>query len=384
MSVPALVFHVTTAWIDVPTGWGIRGSASLFALTCGSVGVVVASRRPENIVGWMFSAIGILFAIQSIMEAYAVASYLVVVGGLPAGPLIAWCLSWWWAGAVGIALIFLPLVFPTGRMLSVRWRAVAWFGTFGLVAFGLVVAFIAGPIPDALYTDNPFGLIGTDVAGTAVTALSFLIVVLAIVLAMTSLVRRFRAGDEDTRRQIKWFALAGSMAGAAFAGYVLAYLAIGSPTLTNVLEILVEGSLLAVPVAAGLAILRYRLYDIDRIVSRSIAYGLMTAILIGAYGAAILVLQGPLSAVTGSDTILVALSTLIVAALFQPLRRRVQGAVDRRFDRARFDAERTAAAFAERLRNEVDIATVTRDLDRTVRGAMRPEVMGLWLRGPGR
>ena len=132
--------------------------------------------------------------------------------------------------------------------------------------------------------------------------------------------------------------------------------------------------------SVGIAMLRYRLYEIDRIVSRTIAYGVLTVILVAAYGSAILVLQGPLRAVLGGDTISVALSTLVVAALFQPIRRRVQHAVDRRFDRARFDAELTAAAFAERLRDQVDIAAVVSDLDRTVRSSLKPATAILWLR----
>jgi hypothetical protein len=141
-------------------------------------------------------------------------------------------------------------------------------------------------------------------------------------------------------------------------------------------------TLIAFPVAIAIAILRYQLFEIDRIVSRTVAYVLITALLIAAYAVAILVLQEPLETITGGNTVSVALSTLVVAALFQPLRRRVQAVVDRRFDRARFDAERTTAAFSERLRDEVDIATVTEDLDATVRTALKPSALGLWLRRP--
>ncbi len=153
-----------------------------------------------------------------------------------------------------------------------------------------------------------------------------------------------------------------------------------SATTIKALEILVIIALMGVPTAAGLAILRYRLYDIDRIVSRTIAYAVISAMLVGAYAIAILVLQGPLGNLFGGDTISVALSTLVVAALFQPVRRRVQRVVDRRFDRARIDAERTTTAFAERLRHEVDIEALTGDLDRTVRAAMHPSLIRLWLR----
>jgi hypothetical protein len=262
---------------------------------------------------------------------------------------------------------------------------VAVFSGVAVAVFGTAVAFQPGPIQQATFMDNPLGLpaFGLDAYGGPIFAVSSMMLGVAIVLVVASLVVRFRRADGDERQQIKWFGLAVLIAGAAFAVYLTVAFITKYSSAAKLFEILVIFALLGVPAAAGLAILRYRLYDIDRIVSRTIAYAVVSALLVGAYAVAILVLQGPLGWVFGGDTISVALSTLAVAALFQPLRRRVQRVVDRRFDRARFDAERTTTAFAERLRDEVDIDTVTRDLDRTVQSVMRPSVIGLWLRGDG-
>ena len=185
------------------------------------------------------------------------------------------------------------------------------------------------------------------------------------------MVVRLRRAGEIEREQLKWF----TFAAIPEVGLIVASAFVTLPPLGAILI----APLL--PAAATMAILRYRLFEIDRIVSRTIAYLAITGVLVATYAVVILVLQGPLGAVTGGDTIAVALSTLVVAALFQPVRRRAQTVVDRRFDRARFDAERTAAAFSERLRDETDIATVTADLDGTVREVLKPTALTLWLRG---
>jgi hypothetical protein len=372
---------VVTWSIAVPVSWGFRGSSTLFAITAGSVGAVVSIRRPDNRVGWLFVAIGLLFAIESFVNEYTILAVLAVPDKLPGEPEIAWLLTWLWIPPVALALIYLPLVFPTGHLLSPRWRPVAWFGVFAMVLLCAVCAVTPGPIEQATFVVNPFqpwNLRREQVE--VVFGLAVLPITVSVVLAITSLVRRFRAADDVARRQIKWFALAATIAGVTDTLYYVSYIVSPSPTITKTLEILVVASLLGLPVAAGLAILRYRLYDIDQIISRTIAYGAVSALLVATYAVAILVLQGPLGSILGGDTISVALSTLVVAALFQPIRQRVQRIVDQRFDRARFDSERTSSAFSERLRGEVDIAAVTTDLDGTVRTALKPTSLGLWLR----
>jgi len=234
----------------------------------------------------------------------------------------------------------------------------------------------AGPVSDGL-ANNPIGIAGEMWVelGNLGLALAGLALVASLLLGVMAVIARYRRGSGIERAQLRWF-LAANVATALFV--ILAFLdGAGAPTAFDMLFVL---SLSLPPLAVGIAVLRYRLYDIDRIISRGIAYGLLTGVLAATYATVILMLQGPLGAVLGGDTVSVALSTLVVAALFQPLRRRFQRVVDRRFDRARVDADLMSAAFSERLRNEVDIASVTADLDRTVRDALKPAELGLWLR----
>ncbi len=382
LAIVALLILLATRDTPVPTSWGFRGASEAFGIVCGTVGAIVAIRRPDNIDGWLFCAMGFLFALAALINEYVIAGVLVVPGGLPLTTPLGWLLAWLWVPPLAIAVIFLPLYFPDGRLPSPSWRRVVVFSVVAVVLFAAAISVQPGPIQQATFLDNPLGL-DTDMAtyGSLVLGPAAVLFGTAIVLAIASLVVRFRRATDEARQQVKWFALAVLIAGATFALSLLVTLITLSATTVKALEILVIVALMGIPTAAGMAILRYRLYDIDRIVSRTIAYAVISAFLVGAYAVVILVLQGPLGRVFGGgDTISVALSTLAVAALFQPVRRWVQRVVDRRFDRARFDAERTAVAFAERLRNEVDIDAVTGDLDRTVQAAMRPSVIGLWLR----
>ena len=377
----ATAILLATLWVQVPESWGFRGSSSLFAIACGTVGAVVGIRRPDNRVGWIFVAIGLLFATQAFINEYTIAAVLAVPGDLPGEPQIAWLLTWLWVPSVALALIFLPLLFPTGRLISPAWRPAAGFGVFATVILSIIAAMAPGPIRQATFVDNPFQPLSLDPGGAsivfAVFALPFMV---AIGVAITSQVRRFRAADDEARAQIKWFALASVIGGSLYAFYILSSAFSPPPAITKSLEILNVLALLGLPIAAGVAILRYRLYDVDRFISRTIAYGAVSALLVATYAGVILLLQGPLGEVNGGQTIQVAISTLVVAGLFQPVRGRVQRVVDRRFDRARVDAERTSIAFSDRLRDEVDIATVTADLDATVRASLAPTSLGIWLR----
>ena len=365
-----------------PASWGFRGASEAFGLTCGTVGVIVATRRPGNLNGWLFCAIGALFALQALINEYVIAGALVVPGGLPATTFLGWTLSWIWVLPLSIALIYLPLLFPTGSLVSRRWRAVAWLGVIGIVLFSVALAFEPGPIQQASFIDNPFGAAGIDMKTYAALVLgpASLVFVTAVVLALSSLVVRFRHASGDARQQIKWFALATMIAGATFGVYLVLFASVGTSG-TKAVEVLVIVTLMGVPTAAGMAILRYRLYDIDRIVSRTISYGVITALLVAVFLVVNLGLQAALSSITSSNAWAVAGSTLLAAALFTPVRLRVQGAVDRRFDRSRYDAERLTVAFADRLRDEVDLSTLGDELDATVRRAIAPSSVALWLRG---
>ncbi len=380
----AVTMVVSTLWVVVPPSWGFRGASILVGATFGSVGAVVARRRPDNSIGWLFCAIGILFAIQAFVVEYTITGILATPGRLPYASQIGWILTWIWVIPSGLALIYLPLLFPTGRLLSRRWRPVAWLGALSLAASAAIVSIAPGPIDQATYLDNPLG-------STTMTTSDFIPVIapafigfgLAILLALASMIRRFMTSTGEARLQIKWFAFAVAVAGALDVLYYAAFLATTPPAIVKVLEVLVVLGLLSLPVTAGLAILRYRLYDIDRIISRTIAYAVVSGVLIATFVGAILAFQAILSPVTRSNTLAVAASTLVVAALFQPLRRRVQVLVDRRFHRARYDAERTTSAFSERLRDQVDLAAVRSDLMTSVATSLRPSSSALWLRDSG-
>jgi hypothetical protein len=277
-----------------------------------------------------------------------------------------------------VVLLFpaIGILFPDERLPEPRWR---WPVLVGAVPVVLGVA-LQTVAPWRLEGDfivpNPLAIGGLPTAlfelGGGMAAFGAFVL---FAVAVAAVVVRYRRSSGVERAQQKWLVAAlGAMAIAFPFSYATD---IGPAQLIDLLSVL-TGAL--IPIAIGIAILRYHVFEIDRIVSRTIAYVVVTILLVGTYAATILLLQGPLGAVTGGDTLGVALSTLAVAALFQPVRDRVQSVVDRRFDRARFDAERTSAAFAERLRDEIDIATVTADLRTTVHASIRPSTVGLWLR----
>ena len=332
-----------------------------------TVAVLIVERRPGNPVGWVLFAMGVLTGLYVILDVLinrdstgaAVAAWLVSLMDAPLFFLVS--------------LLF--LLFPDGRLPSDRWRALVVIDLV-LVAIVLVATtFKPGPMTFYSQFDNPFGRSDAPLAGIGDTA--YVVLLVSVALSAASLIGRWRRGNALERAQLKWIASV-----AVFAAVVMgSYGVIAGPGAYNlVMDFLVSVALSLFPIAVGVAILRYRLFEIDRIVSRTIAYGLIIGLLVATYAAAILILQGPLGTVLGGDTVSVALSTLVVAALFQPLRRRTKRIVDHRFDRARFDGERTAAAFSERLRDEVDIAAVTADLDATVRAAVKPVQLGLWIR----
>jgi hypothetical protein len=380
----AATLLVATAGVPMPASWGFRGSSNLVALTFGSVGAVVSIRRPTHTIGWLFLAVGVLYALEALGIEYVVAGVLAIPGSLPLVTPIAWFLTWGWIPPVALALVYLPLLFPDGRLPSRRWRPVVWFGVAATIAFSVLTSVEPGPIVQATFIDNPAGLVGLDDAVFALVLVPF---VLAVLLSVVSLVRRFRAASATVRGQIKWFALASLVALVVDAVYSLSFAVTVDPAVTKALEVLLIVAILGLPVAAGLAILRYRLYDIDRIVSRTIAYAAVVTILGAAFVGIILGLQAVLAPITGGQTIAVAASTLAVFALFQPVLRRVRAAVDRRFDRTRYDADMTVRTFATRLRGDVDLSTVSAEIVGTAASAVRPAAAGIWLRtkaGPAR
>ncbi len=386
LGLASVAMIVGTWWVAVPDSWGFRGASVLAGMTFTSVGAIVARRQPGNTIGWLFCAIGLAFAIEGFVNEYVIVGALAAPGRLPSVQQIGWILTWIWVIPAGLALIYLPLLFPSGKLLSPRWRPVAWFGAATMALAAAIISVAPGPIEQATYLENPLGVRGFSTQGFIETfvAIVFAGLGLAVLLALASMVIRFVTSTGEARLQVKWFVFAVAIAGLIDVFYYIGFVLGAPPAVVKASEILLILGLLALPITAGLAVLRYRLYEIDLIISRTIAYAVVSGVLIAIFVATILVLQALMAPVTQSNTLAVAASTLVVAALFQPLRRRVQAVVDRRFHRARYDAERTAAAFSDRLRDQVDLPHLTTDLDATVRTAIAPATLSLWLRGGSR
>jgi hypothetical protein len=338
------------------------------------VGALIVAHRPSNAIGWMFSAIGLLAFTALLAVQYATYAYVTRPGSLPGATLAAWYGSWPWVPAIALALIFTPLLFPTGRLLSSRWRPIAWLAGAATAAFMVLGAL--GPELD-LDRDhaiaNPIGVAWAENSeeSTVVPTLSVLLVVSGLAAA-GSLVLRFRRSRGEERQQLKWF----TYAVALLPLFVLADFLPGSGG-----SLLSAVPLVLLPVAVGVAILRYRLYDIDRLINRTLVYGLLTALLAGVYVGTVLVL-GQVFGGVGKDppSWAVAAATLAVAALFQPARRRIQAVVDRRFNRRKYDAVRTVEAFSVRMRDEVDLDALSAELLAVVEQTIQPTRASLWLR----
>jgi hypothetical protein len=304
-------------------------------------------------------------------------------GSVPGAIWFAWLDEWIWAPAFG-AVVLLVLVYPTGRLLSVRWWPVALSAILliTIVTFGSAV----DPWTDGTFpVQNPLATVGGGGAagppGPGVLGvLVGLITLLVPLLAVASLLIRYRRAAGVERAQLKWLA-AVVISLPAFLASTTLYGATGvAGVVANVALLAAYVGLALLPVAIGLAVLRYKLYEIDRLISRTISYGVLTAIVVGLFVGFILVFQAVLAPVTGSNELAVAGSTLVAAALFQPIRRRVQRLVDRRFNRSRYDAERTVAAFAARLADEVDLEQLRAEILATVTATVEPSSVSLWLR----
>ena len=282
----------------------------------------------------------------------------------------------------GRAVLFLILLFPTGRLLSSRWRMVAWTAGLAIVASLVSLSLQPGPIRDFRPSRNPFGIEGAAAILKPVEAAGGVVFLLCFVAAIVSLVLRFYRSRGEERLQLKWFAYAA----------VLGFLAIlfGSVLVPASLDdrfgtLVWTVAPLGLPVSAGIAILRYRLYDIDVLINRTLVYGVLTATLALVYFGGIVSLQSGIQALTGQESQLaVVASTLTIAALFNPLRRRIQSFIDRRFYRRKYDATKVLGAFSARLRNQTDLDSLSDDLLKVLRETMQPAHVSLWLRPPQR
>ncbi len=372
-------------------GASLDDAFGLLVIGYAIVGTLIASRHPANPIGWILLAIALSFALSFFGEAYAASE------SNPGLELVVWLSAWGWWVWLMLAAIFLPLLFPDGRLLSRRWRPVAWLGAAALGSSILSEALRPGDLDldSAVAIANPLGVGGAAADVVALLEdLGNVLAAVAFLLAAASLVIRFRRSDGVERLQLKWFAYVGLIALAGLAVAMVQVLGGTQPgeesgsSLVDVLGVVGWGTALlsiviGIPVATGVAILRHRLYDVDVVIKRTLVYGALTATLLAAYLGSVLLLQLALSPLTEESDLAIAGSTLAVAALFRPARRRIQAAVDRRFFRRRYDAARTLERFGARLRDEVDLDSLNGELRAVVADTMQPAHVSLWLRAPG-
>jgi hypothetical protein len=347
-----------------------------------TVGAVIMTRHRGHVIGWLFLGLSVLIALGSFCSDYAIRGYL--TGGLPADELMAW-LNSWLAGLLLLPFGLLLLLFPTGRLPSPRWRPVAW--VLVVSAAYQVAKFMFDPVlilqvgrSEQIEIANP--VLGVDFFRTFILPYSVAVLgswAALVAAALAPLVRYRRAGQVE-RQQLKWLVFVLTLA--LVGGLVAAALNSVAPAVANSVGLLVLAEVaLGVPIAVGAAILRYRLYDIDRLINRTVVYGLLT-VLLGVIYAGIVLTLGQLFGGLGDDppSWVVASATLAVAALFQPARRRIQQGVDRRFNRRKYNTAQTIEAFSARLRDEVDLDTLSAEVLAVVDQTMQPTTASLWLR----
>jgi hypothetical protein len=359
--------------------WGVVSTGLIWG-AYPTVGAVILARQPHNRIGWLGCGIGLLVGPAFLAQAYALCALVYRPGSLPAGRAMAWLGEWPWYPALGLVLTFLLLLFPTGRLVSPRWRKVAWAAAANL-ALGSIWAMFKPTLEwiEPQIVANPLGIHQATSAYELLGSVLLVGLGLLTILSAASMVVRFRRAQGVERQQLKWFTYATVVSVLVWVAFALTGL---QHRLPAVLTYLVGAIFLgAVPVAIGIALLRHRLYDIDRLINRTLVYGLLTVVLGCGYAAVVLVLGELFGGITRDPPNWgVAGATLAAAALFRPARRRIQQAVDRRFNRRRHDAARTLEAFSVRLRDHVDLDTLSSELLAVVDQTMEPTTASLWLR----
>jgi len=392
LCVAAIGLYLATLPVQPPRSWGTGGlSAVLYVylpfLAFPLVGTLIASRRPQNPIGWICLAVGIFWMLAIMSGSYAMYGLLVARPGSVPFPAAIGSLGEWLAPATGGLIgTYLILLFPDGRLPSRRWRPLAWLSGAVIVLMSVGSALTPGGLTDLELGRNPFGLEGHPWVGDVTQGVTLLLP-LCILASALSLVLRFVRSRGEEREQIKWLAFAALILGLGFSSFVIPGIIVpddtggANPLWENLLEDAVTLSFAGIPVAIGFAVLKYRLYDIDLLINRTLVYGPLTAMLVVVYFGGIVVLQRFFVALTGQkSTLAVVASTLLIAALFNPLRRRVQAFIDRRFYRRKYDARKTLEAFSAKLRDETDLETLNNELVGVVRETMQPAHVSLWLR----
>jgi len=351
------------------------------ALTAAILGALVIGRQPRNRVGWLMLWLGFSSALVQLLEAVAIYTAFTISWQSPLVSLTAWLLNWIWV-LVYATILLLLAVFPTGRFLSKRWT---WMVGLPLILFAgpvLFAATIETQMSSAFQISNPFITESTTALYNTVFYLALPMMPLTVVAVLAQMVARYRVGDFIARQQIKWLVIG--------IAAMLAAIAVG--LLLTLLRGLLIGAVLVTNASAfpllgiGVGMLRYRLYDVDLIIRRTAVYGLLTGALALIYFGSVIVMQSIAQGLTGQagdSPLIIVASTLLIAAVFTPLRRRLQNAIDRRFYRRRYDAARTLAQFAQRARDEVELEALSGELVRVVHETMQPDRVTVWLKDGG-
>jgi hypothetical protein len=392
MFVADIALLVVARSADVPGSWGADltvGGLLVFVpfLAFPLVGALISSRRHRNPVGWICLTDGLLWMFIGVTDHYSVYG-VAKPGSVPFPVVVAGINNWLWVPAVGLLGTYLLLLFPDGRLPSRRWRPLAWLCGALIVSASVGVMLSPGPLQNLGGVRNPFGLEGQHWLTTAGYVVLPLLPICMLASAL-SLVLRFRRSWGDERQQLKWIAFSASVVVIVYLSAMVASLVFpaktwfagSSPAWLSLLQSAALLSLTAVPIAVGFAVLRYRLYDIDLLINRTLVYGSLTVLLAATYFGSVVGLQSVFRAITAQgSTLAVVASTLAIAALFNPLRRYLQGFVDRRFYRRKYDAAKTLAAFSARLREEKDLDALREGVVEVARETMQPEHVSLWLR----
>jgi hypothetical protein len=338
------------------------------------VGAVVVSRQPRNTIGWLFCGVGVAVGLNSFAGDYAEFWLVSGFGPRSIGETAAWFSSWLWILLVS-SPIFLLLLFPDGRPPSPRWRPVAWCATLGITGFSLSLALGAGPLEDFPQIVNPYSvdspIVGIVGGAAGVVALG------SMVASAVSLIVRLRRAEGEQRQQVKWLAYGGAMVvGTILVGGVITIWSV------NVSIVVMNVALLGLPVFTGIAIVKHRLYDIDIVINRTLVYGTLSVTLAALYFSGVAATQAVFGAITNQEQtqLAVVASTLVIAALFNPLRRRIQSFIDRSFYRRKYDVAKTLEGFSMKLRDDTDLEALRGDLVGVVRETMQPAHVSLWLR----
>ena len=377
----AIEIAVLVVLIPSGSGSGTWGEATgvVFIAVFASTGALVASRIPGNPIGWLLCLAALAFTVGGVCV--SVSEYaLVHQWQRTVVTASAWVGTYVWMLGVGPAATFLLLLFPDGRLPSPRWRPVAWLAGVAMVVTIAGLALAPGRIENTRVT-NPIGVASGTTVMDVVTTGGLVLLFISILASCVSLVARYRAARREQRQQLKWIAWSVPFVLTWLGASIWVESTQSGDAAIDIANALVSIGLTVVPVAIGIAMLRHRLYDIDVVINRTLVYGALTVTLAAFYLGSVLLLQRALGPLTQDSELAVAASTLAVAALFRPARARIQAVVDQRFFRRKYDAARTVESFTGRLRQQVDLESVSDDLRGVVRETVQPAHVSLWLRG---